>query len=81
MVDFERKYNEARQVVQEFLNKQGQDKCHYYPELFAELAKIFDVQTTAKPKLPPRSEFEEGCRKYQDEIYNPKIPNQDNPNS
>lgn len=35
------KINEVKTVVQEWLNKQGHDRCWYYPELFFQLADIF----------------------------------------
>ncbi|NCO11070.1 hypothetical protein CO038_02765 [Candidatus Pacearchaeota archaeon CG_4_9_14_0_2_um_filter_39_13] len=64
-----RRYDEARLVVQEWTDKQGHERCWYYPELFKRLAGIFEITPTLDPSLPPRQEFEEGCRRYQDEEY------------
>ncbi len=63
------KCDSAEQVLQQWLDKQSHDRCWYYPDLFNELVKIFKLSSTNVPNLPPRVEFEEGCRKYQDEEY------------
>lgn len=60
---------EAKQIIQEWVDKQGHDRCWYYPELFLKLADIFDVKMGVEPKLPPRTEFEEGCKRYQNDEY------------
>jgi hypothetical protein len=59
----------ARQVLREWLDKQGHSRCWYYPELFTRLAECLDVSPTVAPGLPPVAEFREGCRRYQDEQY------------
>jgi len=58
--------------VYEWVNKQDQDKCWYYPDIFREICKILNI-SEFKEILPPRCEFEEGCRKYQEEIYDEQI--------
>jgi len=60
---------EVRQITQEWLNQQGHNRCWYYPELFAKLAETLGLQITVDPALPPRPEFEEGCRKFQNEEF------------
>lgn len=67
---FERKYHEAREFIQEWIDKQGYDRCWHYPELFRRLAYLFEVRPTHELKLPPKEEFKKGCEKYQDEAYN-----------
>ena len=64
-----RKYRLIKETVQTWLDKQGHDRCHYYPEIFEQLASILEIEASKDPALPPRSEFEQECRKYQDEIY------------
>ena len=59
----------ARQLIREWLAKQGQDRCWYYPDIFNQLAAVLGVEVQAAPQLPPRVEFEAGCRRYQDEQY------------
>ncbi|MBI4175659.1 MAG: hypothetical protein HY518_00500 [Candidatus Aenigmarchaeota archaeon] len=71
MVDFEAKYNEARRIILEWTDKQGHDRCWYYPELYKELAKVLDVTPSADPSLPPLGEFRRGCERYQQEEYGP----------
>lgn len=63
------KLDKIKQIVQEWLDKQGHDRCWYYPELFNKLAEVLDIKQRAPSCLPPRSEFMVGCHKYQDEQY------------
>jgi hypothetical protein len=60
---------EARRIVQEWLDKQGNERCWYYPDLFHQLADCLEVTPATEPDLPSRPEFEEGCRRYQHEQY------------
>lgn len=60
---------EVREMLQQWVNKQGHDRCWYYPELFTALAERLDVRLAISPSLPPRCEFEDGCRRYQDQQY------------
>lgn len=59
----------AKAALQNWVDRQGHDRCWYYPEIFRELSEILGVQTTVTPELPPRAEFEQGCTRYQDEEY------------
>jgi len=68
-MDDSEKLKEVRQITQEWLDQQGHNRCWYYPELFAKLVKTLGLQMTVDPALPPRTEFEEGCKKFQDEQY------------
>ncbi len=56
MEDLERRYNEARQTIQEWMDKQGHDRCWYYPDLFKRLAQIFDAKILDKPRTSVRGE-------------------------
>ncbi|MGD9726517.1 MAG: hypothetical protein AB7L09_00575 [Nitrospira sp.] len=61
-----------RKTIQTWMDKQGHDRCWYYPDLFREIANIVGVDVSTTPLLPPRPEFEEGCRRYQQEEYGPR---------
>lgn len=58
-----------KELLQAWVDKQGHDRCWYYPEIFIAIARELDVDISEMPILPPRCEFEEGCRRYQDEQY------------
>lgn len=59
----------ASALLKQWQEKQGHDRCWYYPEIFEQLCELFDVESSAQRGLPPRAEFEEGCRRYQEEQY------------
>lgn len=61
----------VKAVVERWLDKQGHERCWYYPELFSELAALLGLGRgkVLDPGLPPREEFEAGCKRYQDEQY------------
>ena len=61
--------SQVRRIIQTWLDKQGHDRCWYYPDLFRELAAALDLKSTVPPKLPTLEEFREGCRWYQSEEY------------
>lgn len=61
--------DDVKEVVQRFVDKQGHDRCWYYPELFNELALLLGITPTVDPALPSRQEFEKGCHRYQNEEY------------
>ena len=63
------KEEQARALLQVWLDKQGHDRCWYYPEIFLELCKLFDVKASLPPSLPTLEEFQEGCKKYQIEQF------------
>ncbi len=69
MNETEKRYHKAREIVQEWVDKQGHERCWYYPDLFKRLVDVFDIKSSVDPQLPSREEFEEGCRRYQDEEY------------
>lgn len=63
------KFIKAKSIIQEWVDQQGHERCWYYPDLFNELVKLFEIKQTVESKLPPRKEFEEGCRRYQAEQF------------
>lgn len=60
---------QARAVLARWTTQQGHDRCWYYPDLFRQLAETLGVELPPPAGLPPRAEFEAGCRRYQDEEY------------
>ncbi len=69
----EQKLQKVKEVIQEWTNKQGHDRCWYYPDLFRKLVEILEVKQSKNPSLPPLDEFKKGCEKYQEEEYASKI--------
>lgn len=60
---------EVRRTTQSWLDQQGHNRCWYYPELFVKLAEKLGLKMTDEPSLPPRAEFEAGCKRYQIEEF------------
>ncbi len=71
MNSLEKKCDEAKRLIEEWVNKQGHDSCWYYPEIFRQLAELFKVKYTDQ-NLPPRKEFKKGCERYEQELYDLK---------
>lgn len=69
MDDLEKKLEGVKAIVQAYADRQGHERCWYLPELFDELTTVLEITPTKPPLLPPRCEFEAGCKKYQDEQY------------
>jgi len=63
------KLDEVKKIIQEWIDKQGHDRCWYYPELFKKLIDLLGIKLSGDPKLPPLDEFKFGCEKYQQEEY------------
>lgn len=61
--------DKIKAICQAWLDKQGHDRCWYYPELFKQLCEILELKPTQEPALPPRAEFEAGCRRYTNEEF------------
>ena len=68
-MNLEEKLDKAKRVIQDWADKQGHDRCWYYPELFRELVEIFEIKLSKNPSLPPLDEFKKVCEKYQKEEY------------
>lgn len=62
--------NKTQEIIQNWVNQQSHDRCWYYPDLFQKLVKLHSIKPNINPQLPPREEFERGCKKYQEEEYN-----------
>ena len=65
----ENKLKQVKDIVQTWKDKQGHERCWYYPELFEKLAEVLDVKFTRDTKLPPQEEFEAGCKRFQNSEY------------
>lgn len=55
---------EAKKLIEDWVSKQGHDRCWYYPDIFNKLATLFGVKVPERG-LPSLEEFKEGCKKYQ----------------
>lgn len=64
----EEQNQQIKDVVQDWLDKQGHERCWYYPDLFKKIMDILEIKVP-EPQLPPRQEFEEGCRRFQNQEY------------
>lgn len=62
----------AKEALQEWVDKQGHDRCWYYPDIFNRLCDILQVKPTKTPSLPPEQEFKGGCNRYRGEEYGSK---------
>ncbi|MBS3147467.1 hypothetical protein J4219_01130 [Candidatus Woesearchaeota archaeon] len=68
-MDDSKKLEEVKVIIQAWLDKQGHDRCWYYPDLFRELAGLLDISASKEPGLPPLDEFKKGCERYQKEEF------------
>jgi len=64
------KEDQTKEIIQTWLDQQGHDRCWYYPDLFMQLVNLYGLTPSKLPSLPPKSEFEEGCRRYQEQEFN-----------
>lgn len=76
MRELEQTLDRVRRAIREWDSKQSHDRCHYYPEIFAE---IVGVELTNEPYLPTREQLEEGCKRFAEQQYllKPKIVSED----
>ncbi|MFO0705103.1 MAG: hypothetical protein U0517_04065 [Candidatus Andersenbacteria bacterium] len=47
-------------AVQIWIDKQGHDRCWYYPEIFAVIVDALGIKAQLQPALPPLPEFKGG---------------------
>lgn len=59
----------VKETMQQWVDKQGHDRCWYYPELFQVLAREFGITPNRPPNLPSLEEFKIGCERYQAEEF------------
>ncbi len=62
----------ASLILQEWIDKQGHDRCWYYPELFHQLCEVYVIKSEKQPALPSLEEFKAGCELYQLEQFGRK---------
>jgi hypothetical protein len=60
---------QAKMLLQQWLDKQGHERCWYYPEIFRSLTALFELQPGVELGLPPEKEFEDGCTRFRQEEY------------
>lgn len=63
------KLETAKTLLQEWTDKQGHDRCWYYPDIFNKLCEVLEIKQNKKPELPSICEFQKGCEKYTLEQY------------
>ena len=68
-LDAVEKLNKIKREVEEWVNKQGHDRCWFYPEIFIRIKNILEIRDCPNPSLPPLEEFEKGCKRYQLEEF------------
>ncbi len=68
MTDAERVI-ETKNILQEWADQQGHERCWYYPDLFHRLIALHEVEAKTEPCLPPLDEFKRGCERYQREEF------------
>lgn len=61
--------DQTRILLQNWIDKQGHERCWYYPDIFNELIKLYGIVPNNHPNLPTIEEFKEGCNKYQLEQF------------
>ena len=61
--------DEVKNLIQQWTDKQGHDRCWYYPELFSQLEKLFGIVPTVAACLPPKEEFKKGCEIFCNQQY------------
>jgi len=59
----------VRKSLQEWVDKQGHERCWYYPDIFRRLCELLDIKATVPPQLPSRSDFDYCCKRFADEEY------------
>lgn len=59
------------ELINSWIAKHSHESCWYYPDIFAQICTELGIEWK-QPELPPRSEFEKGCCKFQDELYGKK---------
>lgn len=62
---------DTKKILLEFANSQGQDNCWWHPDLLRKLCEIWEIPLGSM-NLPPRDKFQEGCKKFEEEIYDKK---------
>lgn len=56
-------------LVKEWDQKQGHDKCHYYPEIFGAIASKLGIVLKNDPLNVTEAEFRQGCDQYTKELF------------
>lgn len=66
--DSREKLTQIETLVREWIERQGHEKCWYYPETLRAIAEVLDIKY-ADPTMVSEEEFRRGCARYQEEIY------------
>lgn len=69
ITDLKNKQEEVKGLLRSWIDKQGHDRCWYYPEIFMKLCEALEIKPTVLPCLPSLEEFKQGCERYQNEQF------------
>lgn len=61
--------NETKRILRLWAEKQGHDRCWYYPDLFRQLMELHGIELPADLGQPSLDEFQAGCKRFQTEEY------------
>jgi hypothetical protein len=60
----------VKDELQNWIDKQGHNKCWYYPEIFRRLCDLLNVKPSVAPYIPTEDEFIPECKRYyQEEVH------------
>lgn len=68
-VDVVERDKRVRFILESLSRRTGHDLCHYEPDAFTQLFKLYQIPMPVDLMLPPRREFQKGCRRYQNKLY------------
>lgn len=69
MTDLEEKLLEVKNVIREWDEKRGHERCWYFPELFKKIADIVGVELMNGPYVPTPEQAARGCERYWKEQF------------
>lgn len=68
--DLYTRHGMALDAIRQWATKKGHEHCHYYPDIFRDVAVALGTPVAEIPEgLPPESEFRAACMRFADELY------------
>lgn len=65
----ETQLHQVKTILSDWAHNKGHDKCWHHPEILKRLCHIIGISTDIDPELPPREEFQQGCKSYEEQLY------------
>lgn len=59
----------VQDMVQEWLDKQGNERCWYYPDIFNKICEVLNLKCNVDRGLPLEQVFRRNCDKFTKEEY------------